>query len=143
MIYQLDIPNQSSTQGWKISRSKLEEALEFLEIELPIMIRYKYGMQPTLGDYRCRSYGLYYIVHIIRVNDNLRTTKISEVLWHELGHARQVEQGSRLAEIPPLDFFKQVYLKSGGGLGMEYLNNTFEVDARRIANENKHKELIA
>lgn len=129
--------------NWQLSHEKIREAAEFLGIELPIMIRY---LNPSIakrinGNHTCKD-TINGITHIIMLDPKISSTRISKTLWHELAHAQQTEQATRETGIHPLHFTSEIYIRSQGGLGVEYFNNTFEVAARKIANDNQHKELI-
>lgn len=136
----------TSEYGWELSRVAIASALVTLEIELPVIVRWFYPHNPKdrhlRGSHNCLL-SMGEPTHIIKLNTFLMRDQISETLWHELAHAQQTEQAAREVDMSPLDFTEQIYMKSKGGLGVEYLNNHFEVAARKVANDHKHKELLA
>lgn len=143
-VLKLSTPIEPAYGGWALDKDKVEKAIEQLGIQIPTKVRYlPNGTPPRYkGRHSCVISAYEGPMHIIRVNEYMHPDNVTETLWHELAHAQQCEVAAERAGISPVEFFKEIYSRSRGSLGMEYYNNTFEVMARKVATDNKHKELI-
>lgn len=127
------------TGYYQLDRAAIREALDLLGIELDVSVRWLPSHNVKGGDHRCVE--PYPGQHYIRLNKHLSPEQATHVLWHELAHAMQAELGAKATGQPAYEFY-EIYIRSQGEkLGEEYVHNTFEIDARKWADHNKHKPL--
>jgi hypothetical protein len=73
--------------GYRINRQALKDAIELLDIKLPVKIRFNAREGDTYGNYRFRNGG-----HDIMLKSYHTSEQASSTLWHELCHAMQCER---------------------------------------------------
>lgn len=143
-LARLDLPAVPARLGWKLDKMAITSALDELNIELPVIIRFRdYKRHNHAG---WLQYGVHritkeYKVHSIQLNDTgLSATLASATLWHELAHAHQAEYTAKdsAGNLQPWDFYREFYLKNKGPHGATYKGNYFELEAERIANNHSH-----
>jgi hypothetical protein len=119
----------------KLLKSEIAEAKQELGIQLPVVVKIRRYLNNGTA-------GLHNFIdgkHYIAVFDFRSVVPMSETLWHELSHAAQAEKFSKETG-EPVSRFYDLYLKSPGSLGAEYLHNPFEIEARQVAYRKVHIE---
>lgn len=129
----LKIPDYPNARNVYMSRSDIQDAIDHLEINNPVVIKWSSGRY-RMGCHRYKkSNGRY---HSITISRYLYEEDVTETLWHELTHARQTEKCGE----PELFYAK--YYKQYGVSGEAYRNNPYEIEARRVATHmSVHKKL--
>jgi len=124
-----------SQEGWVFDYNKIDRALIFLNVIHPVKLSFGTGL------YR---YGTHMSVyrHEIRISTYLEMEDANETLWHELVHASQADRLYLESQLPIYQFHK-VYNESMGPSGSRYMNNSFEVEARYLADRYKRMALLA
>lgn len=116
----LKVPRKPSLGGHRISAAAVADAAAYLGLNAPITIKWSQGRR-RLGAHRFRPG----VGHVITVTTYHRYAHgVSETIWHELTHARQVEQVN-----DPKDFYTAYRMESAR---VGYTLNRFEVEAREV-----------
>jgi hypothetical protein len=75
--------------------------------------------------------------HVIKLNGYLSINSASDTLWHELTHAMQAERYAIMND-SLIELFDTHYQNVNGN----YWTNDYEIEARRIAFENRERMLV-
>lgn len=110
---------ERSKGGAAFNIGAIFEALDFLEIERPVEVKWSAGLRRR-GSHRFRDEG-----HTITVSTYLDADELSTTLWHELVHCAQLERYDHSHEFSA-DYTNAYYLTG-------YHANKFEVEAREVA----------
>lgn len=102
--------------GWRFDITALLEALDILEIEREVEVKFTAGIHRR-GAHRDRAGR-----HVVTISTYLPQEQASETLWHELVHCSQSER---------TDNFTAAYRLQSSRVG--YHRNAFEVEAREVA----------
>ena len=132
----LYLPIYPARAGWSFDRGEILRAMDYLDIEAPIKLRYQSGTW-TVG-----VHGIRWIDgkvgHRITVNQNHDVREANNTLWHELTHASQAARMVRETGKSLLLWHKDKehgYDSGKGEWGKTYQNNKFEIEANKIAKQ--------
>lgn len=124
------LPHRTSKGGASLKVGSVMEAVEFLEIEDPIEVKWANGTRRR-GSHRVRNG-----VHVITLSTYLPADKVTFTLWHELTHCMQAErEGGNEA-------FTRKYRLEGKS-GAAYRTNRFEIEANETAEAMKDELPLA
>lgn len=121
----LVVPSKPSTDGLRIDAAAVTDAAAELGLTFPIRISWSNGRR-KLGCYRFKT-GTHSIT-VTRFYRRESAARLSETLWHELTHARQLEETVKAGQ--PYQAFHAEYRAETTRKG--YRQNRFEVEARRV-----------
>ncbi len=150
-----------SKNKWNFDQNAIDQAADFLGLKYPVKISGKRGRKG-------RSTGLYHglfnydtarhsfarfdqYTHVITVSRWVSPEHASEIIWHELTHAAQVENFVEENAGDPEqghDAFAIAYEEAGGGRinsrkgRKAYNENAFEVEARLAEKNAESKPLV-
>lgn len=79
--------------GFQIDQGALKDAIELLDLKLPVKIRFNARHGNTNGNYRLRDGW-----HDIMIKSYHTPEQASSTLWHELTHAMQAERAGDKAQ---------------------------------------------
>lgn len=113
------LPHRTSKGGASLKVGSVMEAVEVLEIEKPIEVKWANGTRRR-GSHRWRNG-----VHVITLSTYMDAKQCSFTLWHELTHCAQCEREG-------LEKFNAKY-RQAGGKGAGYRTNRYEVEANETA----------
>lgn len=121
-------------RSYELDLKAVKQAKLALCIFLPVAIRFGAinDFKPgVIGDHRTVVYPDGQVKHLVRLKETLVLEQASEMLWHELTHCAQYER--YVEETGATDFHAFYVGAAKGSLGAEYLHNTMEIEARRVA----------
>ncbi len=119
---QLQLPGKTKNlAGAQLNPSAVIEAIEFLELERPVEIKWSAGLRRR-GCHRLRDGR-----HVITVSTYLDFSQLSSTTWHELTHAAQAERFDSDKEYDAA-YAKDCRLRGYGG-------SLFEIEAREYAED--------
>jgi hypothetical protein len=136
ILLRLDGTLEQAQEGWVFDYTKIDKALDFLKISHRVKLGFKAGIR-KYGDHDCVSG-----THRINISTYLDTEDANESLWHELIHASQAERLSREVSLP-ITRFHEAYYRAMGPSGSKYLDNSFELEARYLADRYRKMALLA
>jgi len=127
---QISIPNNQAKAGWDFDGDSLDALVKAFGIEAPIVFRY------SSGNYRLGAWSARVkdgrIYHHITISQIQPLWQAMQNVLHELTHAKQAEDYARRTGNSIQDFVRKEYFKySGASFSKSYLNNPYEVEARR------------
>jgi hypothetical protein len=123
--------------GWVIDQDAVIDAMDSLEIEFPVHIRFMTARYRN-GTHRTKVSDAHHITL-----DQTRDIESSNfTLWHELTHAMQSERFARQTGKSIKRFHDEAY-KEHGVSGQAYNSNPYEREANRVAEENSDTLLLA
>jgi len=122
--------------GWVLDQDAILEAMDQLNIKMPVHIRYMTGRY-TRGTHRETL-----THHKITMDQTRPIEDANFTLWHELVHCWQAEEFVRVYK-RPITQFHTAYKLARGDHGQSYLGNTYELEANRIAAQNEQTYLLA
>lgn len=127
----------TARSGWVIDQDAVIEAMDLLNIQLPVRIRFTTVKRFVFtGTHRETPKQ-----HVITLAQNVNAEHQSATLWHELAHAMQAERYARETGLPITRFYAE-YKRGRGEWGMTYLGNKYEIEADRIMNEHRDDLLV-
>jgi hypothetical protein len=137
-LMRVELPPTPARAGWRISHDELCKAMDCMNIQFPVKIRFMSGRYRFGTHYAWEGY------HRITLNQNLSALEANESLWHELAHASQSEDWARRSGTSISQFYSKEYahIFSKGEWGATYENNKYEIDARKIASTNFNWKLV-
>lgn len=106
--------------GFTVTQSALADAIDLLDLKLPVKIRYNGRYGATAGNYRFAGGH-----HDIMLKSYLTPEQASSTLWHELTHAMQAERVG--ATIGAWADYRR------GQKGTTYYNKPMEREARAMS----------
>lgn len=137
----LKLPEKNARAGWIPARALILSAMDWLQIELPVLICYSGGKGYTYGTHHISKHnGQNY--HRITLYQDQPTDKANESLWHELAHAMQAEKWANATGQCIDRFYRDSYRHNRGEWGASYWNNYYEIEARKIADNHKDEFLV-
>jgi len=141
--------------GWYLDQDAILEAIDKLGIELKVSIRFMTATRRAVREYgRGRSwgkggkgytYGTHRNLnkeHRITVDQERVADETSDTLWHELAHAMQSERWAKETGKNITLWHHADYKAVDGEWGNSYKGNAYEIEAERIANENRDFKLV-
>lgn len=128
---QVILTHRENQRRAKLVPGKVLEAVEVLELELPVRVRWANG-RTRRGSARFRDGQ-----HCITLSTYLTAKQVTKTLWHELCHCAQRER----ADCPPEEWYHH-YMRATPFRGYAgYLENPYEVEARELADLMEDEEL--
>lgn len=136
-LQRLQCTGDVARAGWVLDQDAIIRAMDLLEIELPVHIRfmtgkYRRGSIQNTGD-NTR--------HKMTIDQNKPIESANRTLWHELTHAMQAERYSRKTGRSITEWFYD-YTYNRGPHGETYWLNGYEVEARQVAQDHKDDLLL-
>jgi myosin-crossreactive antigen len=116
-----------SRYGVLFDYDAIREAIFDLGIKAPVVVKWS-GARKITGSHRYHNRR-----HVITVSSLNWSGEASKTLWHELAHARQMEQMGNP------DKFHAEYAREGQWRSVRFDENKFEIEAREM--EDRHYEL--
>ncbi len=127
---------EQARAGWYLDQDAILEAIDELEIKLQVRVRF------MTGKYTGGTHANYKDHHRVTVDQNHGAEKASNTLWHELAHCMQSEQWAERSGRNIEDWHHLDYKLVDGEHGRRYMGNYYEIEARRIAEENADFSLV-
>lgn len=126
--------------AWSLEESVLEQVIDTLGVILPVHVVKHQGGSSLLGTHQLkdaseapasRSIKTNYYHHV-SIGSKLSPWRASRVVWHELAHAKQSEVEMKVSK-QKFDSLRsaQAYWRVTENAPDEYLNDPFEIEARR------------
>lgn len=128
-----------SKAGWYLDQDAILEAIDKLGIKRHVRIKYMTAKRRGRGTHYITRQG----THKITVDQLSSVQEASDIIWHELAHAMQSERwvnqdSRRKIHRWHWDDYKAV----DGEWGNSYQGNIYEIEAERIAYENRDFHLV-
>ena len=133
---------------WSVDRIATLQLMYELEIDYPVKISFqKYKTHSYTGRITYGNHSTdYHKIHYIRMDDTRSYEVANNTLLHEFVHCRQVEQWVKQdpTNRPPNRFYSLAYRHAKGRHGQTYHGNSYEVEAREMADilEKKYQLLV-
>jgi hypothetical protein len=127
----LSIPPTPARAGWEFDTDEIIRAMDYLDVRFPVHIRFITGIYRR-GTHYARSLPNR---HGITIHQEGNITDSNNTLWHELTHAMQSEHWMRSTGRPHNKFYRESYKPSDGRWGAKYKENTYEIQARQMAEQ--------
>lgn len=135
----LTCKGEKSDEGWYLDQDAILEAMDKLEIRLPVTIRLQ------KSKYRSPKHYLKYnkLEHFLVIPRNCKFAHANYSLWHELTHCRQAERWYFADTRRKLwNWHWDDYKAVDGDWGNRYRGNAYEIEANAIAAENADIHLV-
>ncbi len=130
------MPPEKARAGWRFDHKACLEAMDLLELELPVRMRYIRGRRRLGTHYAQNDH------HKITLSQDRRIEVANETLWHELMHAKQSEDWCRRTGKKPTEFYREAYMPAKGEWGQSYEGNAYEIECNKFAEKMKGVMLL-
>lgn len=122
------VPKRPTRKGWRVSERAVRRAARRVGITKPVSVVYFYATERG-GQYNYENGR-----HVVYVATRGSREFASEVIWHELTHARQCEKYGTMSAF--MNEYRKYSLPRVNHSGYE--SNPFEVEARKIEDRYSH-----
>lgn len=127
----LKVRQSISKMGWHLNVPAIERAINQLDIERDVIVTFDPRLRRR-GLAGLHRYSQSADCHVVLVDETRSADVANGALWHELTHAMQAERYAKLNQMAIADFSKTY-----DNNNINYWNNPYEIEARRIALQNQ------